>query len=205
MMQPIQERGEKTMAVDTAQPVEPWARRMWTADEYHRMAEVGILHEDDRVELIDGAIVEMSPVGSRHIACINRLSKLLERRIGDTTLVQTQSSIRLSDASEPQPDIAVLRLRADYYADALPTPSDVLLVIEVADTSLPYDQYVKLPRYAEAGIAEVWIVDVARPMVTRYTDPRRTFYANQQHAQRGDALQSGVFPDLLLAVNEICG
>jgi Uma2 family endonuclease len=193
------------MAADTAQPVLTWARRMWTADEYHRMAEVGILHEDDRVELIDGEIVNMSPLGSRHIACVNRLSKLLERRIGDTTIVQTQSSISLADASEPQPDIAVLRLRADYYADVLPSPSDVLLLIEVADTSLNYDQHVKLPRYAEAGIAEVWIVDLGRAMLTRYTDPRQSFYANQQHAQRGDALQSSVLSDLIIAVDEICG
>lgn len=193
------------MAVDTAQPMVTSARRIWTAAEYHRMAEVGILHEDDRVELIDGEIVEISPIGSRHAACVNRLSKLLERRIGDTTIVQTQSPIRLNDASEPQPDMAVLRLRADYYTDALPTPPDVLLVIEVADTSLSYDQHVKLPRYADAGIAEVWIVDVARSMLTRYTDPRRGFYTNQQHAQRGDALQSDVFVDLLLAVDEICG
>ncbi len=193
------------MAADTAQPVLTWARRMWTADEYHRMAEVGILHEDDRVELIDGEIVNMSPLGSRHIACVNRLSKLLERRIGDTTIVQTQSSISLTDASEPQPDIAVLRLRADYYADVLPSPSDVLLLIEVADTSLNYDQHVKLPRYAEAGIAEVWIVDLGRAMLTRYTDPRQIFYANQQHAQRGDVLQSSVLSDLIIAVDEICG
>jgi Uma2 family endonuclease len=193
------------MAVDTAQPGVTWARRTWTADEYHRMAEVGILHEDDRVELIDGEIVNMSPLGSRHIACVNRLSKLLERRIGDTTIVQTQSSIRLNDVSEPQPDIAVLRLRADYYADSLPAPSDVLLVIEVADTSLNYDQHVKLPRYADAAIAEVWIVDVARSMLTCYTDPRQGFYANQRHAQRGDAIPSSVFPNLVLAVDEICG
>lgn len=193
------------MAVDTAQPVVTWARRMWTADEYRRMAEVGILHEDDRVELIDGEIIEMSPIGSKHAACVNRILSVLRQRLGIEFIISVQNPIRLSDASEPQPDIAVLRLRADYYADTLPMPSDVLLVIEVADTSLPYDQHVKLPRYADAGIAEVWIVDVARSMLTRYTDPRQNFYANQQHAQRGDALQSSVFPDLLLAVDEVCG
>jgi len=193
------------MAVDTAQPVVTWARRMWTANEYHRMVEVGILHEDDRVELIDGEIIEMSPIGSKHAACVNRILSVLRQRLGIEFIISVQNPIRLSDASEPQPDIAVLRLRADYYADTLPMPSDVLLVIEVADTSLPYDQHVKLPRYADAGIAEVWIVDVARSMLTRYTDPRQNFYANQQHAQRGDALQSSVFPDLLLAVDEVCG
>ena len=103
MMQSIQEGGEDVMAVDTAKPVVTWARRMWTADEYHRMAEVGILHEDDRVELIDGEIIAMSPLGSRHIACVNRLSKLFERRIGDTTIVQTQSSIRLNMLASRSP------------------------------------------------------------------------------------------------------
>jgi Uma2 family endonuclease len=193
------------MAVDTTQPVVTAARRTWTADEYYRMAEAGILHEDDRVELIDGEIIEMSPIGSKHAACVDRIGKLLERRIGDTTIIRVQGPIRLNDASEPQPDIAVLHLRADYYADALPTPADVLLVVEVADTSLSYDQQVKLPCYAGTGIAEVWIVDVGRAMLTRYTDPRSSFYANQQHAQRGDAIQSSVFPDLLLAVDQVCG
>jgi len=193
------------MAVDTAQPVVTWARRTWTADEYHRMAEVGILHEDDRVELIDGEIVEMSPIGSRHAACVNRIVSVLRQRLGIEFIISVQNPIRLNDASEPQPDIAVLRLRADYYADSLPVPSDVLLVIEVADTSLNYDQHVKLPRYADVAIAEVWIVDVARSMLTCYTDPRQGFYANQRHAQRGDAIPSSVFPNLVLAVDEICG
>lgn len=193
------------MAVDTAQPVVTWARRMWTADEYHHMAEVGILHEDDRVELIDGEIVAMSPIGSRQATCVNRIVSVLQQRVGIEFIMSVQNSICLNDASEPQPDVAVLRSRADYYADPLPMPSDVLLLMEVADTSLNYDQHVKLPRYAEAGIAALWIVDVARSMLTRYTDPRQSFYANQQHAQRGDALQASVLPDLLIPMDEICG
>lgn len=192
------------MAVDTAQPVVTTHRRLWTPDEYHRMAEVGILHEDDRVELIDGEITTMSPIGGRHAACVDRLNMLLVRRIGDTTIVRIQGPIRLNDYSEPQPDIAVLRLRADYYADSLPIPPDVLLVMEVADSSLAYDQHIKLPRYADAGIAEVWIVDLGSAKLTRYTDPRSSFYAAEHHAGRGDAIQSTVFPELLIAVDDVC-
>lgn len=178
-------------------------RRAFTGDEYRRMAEIGLLHEDDRVELIDGAILVMSPQGSRHVACINRLAKMLEQRIGSTTIVQTQSSIRLDDYTEPQPDIAVLRLQADFYASALPGPDDVLLVIEVADTSLAYDKDTKLPRYANAGIAELWIVDLQHDTVFRYTQPHAGFYAETHQARHGDALQSSVLPNLLLAVDEL--
>jgi Uma2 family endonuclease len=181
------------------------ARRMWTADEYHRMAEVSILHEDDRVELIDGEIIQLEPISSRHAACTSRLNKLLHHRLNDDVIISAGNPIRFDQYTEVQPDIAVLHFQSDWYASAHPMPSDVLLIMEVADTSLNYDQHVKLPRYAEAGIAEVWTVNVGRSMLTRYTEPRQSFYATQQHAGRGDAIQSSVFPDLLLAVDEVCG
>ncbi len=180
------------------------SRRRFTMNEYYCMAEAGILHEDDRVELIDGEIIQLEPISSRHAACTSCLNKSLHQQLNDDIIISVGNPIHFDRYTEPQPDIAVLRFQSNWYASAHPIPSNVLLVIEVADTSLNYDQHVKLPRYAEAGIDEVWIVDLGRAMLTRYTDARRGFYANQQHAQRGDALQCSVFPDLLITVDEVC-
>jgi len=143
-------------------------RRLFTAEEYFRMGEAGILQEDDRVELIEGEIVEMSPIGSRHAACVNRLVKLFVREVGDSGIVGAQNPVLLPDYSGPQPDVAVLRLREDFYAEAHPTPGDVLLLIEVSDTTLRYDREVKLPLYALAGILEVWIVDLQNGEILTY-------------------------------------
>jgi len=123
----------------------PLVRHRFTVEEYHRMGQAGILSEDDRVELIEGEIVEMAPVGSRHAACVKRLNALLSRRAGGRALVSVQDPIRLGEHSEPQPDLALLKPREDFYAAAHPGPEDVLLVIEVAETSLEYDREVKLP------------------------------------------------------------
>lgn len=120
-------------------------RRFFDAGEYHRMVEAGILREDDRVELIEGEILEMSPIESRHAGCVNRLNKLLVQKVGDATIVHIQNPVRLPNGSEPEPDLALLRLREDFYAEALPTPEDILLLIEVSDTTLEYDCEVKLP------------------------------------------------------------
>ncbi|MCS6938649.1 MAG: Uma2 family endonuclease [Roseiflexaceae bacterium] len=146
-------------------------RYRFTVDAYARLREAGVLYEDDRVELIDGEIREMSPVGARHVSLVNRLNALLVRLAGDSAIVSVQNPIRLDEYNEPQPDLALLRPREDAYLDALATPEDVLLVIEVADTSLAYDQQEKLPRYARAGIAEVWLVDAGRQIIEQYTMP----------------------------------
>ena len=178
-------------------------RRAWTVDEYERMAEAGILTEDDRVELIEGEIVQMSPIGSRHAACVNRVAAWLQRKIGQDTIISVQNPIRLNDYTEPQPDIAVLRLQADFYAPAHPTPADVLLVIEVAETSLAYDRDVKLPRYAEAQIPEVWLIDLAGATVTHYAQPRNGVYADVHPAQRGEVLIARTFPNVLVPVDDL--
>src|SRR5437763_8245671 len=119
-------------------------KRYFNVDEYHRMAEAGILSEDDRVELIEGEIVEMSPIGVRHNACIDRLNALLNRYATPSAIVRVQGSVRLSDLSEPQPDIALLRFRDDFYGSGQPGTGDILLLIEAADSSLGYDRGVKL-------------------------------------------------------------
>jgi Uma2 family endonuclease len=125
------------------------------------MAEAGIFTEDDRVELIEGEVVAMSPIGPRHAACVRKLARLIRDRVSSTAaIVDVQDPIRLSEHSEPLPDISILRPRDDFYADGHPGPEDVLVLLEVADASVMYDRNTKLPLYARAGIAEVWLVDL---------------------------------------------
>jgi Uma2 family endonuclease len=145
-------------------------RRRFTVEQYHRMAEAGIFADGDRVELIEGEIIEMIPIGSRHAAWVDRLNDLLTSAIERRAIVRVQSPIWLGSHSEPQPDLAVLRRRADFYLDAHPQPGDVHLVIEVADTSADFDRTVKIPLYGRMGIPEAWLVDIARMSFAR---PRR--------------------------------
>ena len=128
-------------------------RRRFTVHEYHRMAEAGILHEDDRVELIEGELIEMAAIGTRHFTCVNGLNRFLVRSVGDEAIVSVQNPVRLDEYGEPQPDLAVIRPRD--YRESLPMPEDVLLLIEVSDTTLAYDRGVKLPMYARKGMREV--------------------------------------------------
>jgi Uma2 family endonuclease len=127
-------------------------RRVFSVDDYYRMVEVGLLKEDERVELIEGEVIRMSPIGSRHAACVARLTKLFSRLAGDGAIVWVQNPVRLNDFSEPQPDVALLKPRADFYAGAHPAAADVLLIVEVSDTTIGYDRQVKVPLYARGGM-----------------------------------------------------
>jgi Uma2 family endonuclease len=131
----------------------------FTVAEYHRMAEAGILGEDSRVELIRGQIVDMAPIGAPHLGMVNRLTRLLPSVLSGRGLLSVQNPVRLNDGSEPEPDVVVLRPRTDDYETATPCPSDVLLLIEVADSNLDDDRGIKAPLYAEDGVAECWIVN----------------------------------------------
>ncbi|HEX8599483.1 MAG TPA: Uma2 family endonuclease [Chloroflexia bacterium] len=164
------------------------SRRHFTVEEYDKMGEAGILAEDDRVELIDGEIIEMSPIGSHHAACVTRLNMLLTRLADHNLIVTVQNPIRLNDDSEPQPDLALLKFRTDFYSDQLPTPSDILLVVEVADSSIEYDRMFKVPRYARDGIPEVWLVDLSRDTIEGYSRPLTAGYQVTWQKKRGDAL-----------------
>lgn len=148
-------------------------RRRFDVEEYHRMAEAGILSEDDRVELIDGEIVEMSPIGSAHQAVVDRLTRMLVNFAAQNYIVRPQGPIRLDEHGEPQPDLSLLRYREDFYEREHPGPRDTLLLIEVSETSLEYDRSVKLPLYAGAEVPEVWIVDLAAGRIEIYADPCR--------------------------------
>jgi Uma2 family endonuclease len=180
-------------------------RWQFTVADFARMVEAGILAEDDRVELIDGEVRAMSPIGPRHVAIVNRLNALMSRQLADNAIVSVQNPIQLTDYTEPQPDIAVLRPREDFYARALPLPEDVLLVVEVAETSLEYDREEKLPRYAQVGIPEVWLIDVERETVTQYTQPDGMHYRHEQSLARGQRLVSVSVSTLRLSVDDIFG
>ena len=181
------------------------ARRAFTTDEFHRMAEAGILSEDDRVELIDGEIVQMSPIGSSHAACVDRLNALFTRRLGKRVIVRVQSPIVLGRHSEPQPDLAVLKPRADFYAEKHPGTSDVLLVIEVADRSGAYDRTTKLALYARAGIPETWLIDVPRAQMEVYRRPTLRGYRERQQVARGQHVSAAAFPRTSFRVHDILG
>lgn len=180
-------------------------KRRFTVEEYYQMAKAGILSEDERVELLEGEIVEMAPIGSRHAACVKRLNHLLSQQVGGRALVSVQDPIRLGPHSEPQPDLALLRPRLDYFAQAHPGPQDVYLVIEVGETSADFDREVKGPLYARAGIPEVWLVDLSEERVEVYREPTPQGYRVIQQVRRGERLTLTMFPDLDLAVDAILG
>ncbi|MGH9305152.1 MAG: Uma2 family endonuclease [Acidimicrobiales bacterium] len=177
-------------------------RRAWTVEEYHRMAETGLLSEDDRVELLGGEIVEMSPIGARHARCVDRLNALLVPPSHRRAIVRVQGPVRLSETSEPQPDIALLRWREDFYPE-LPRPADVLLLIEVADTSLATDRAVKLPLYADARVPEVWLVNLAARAVERHAGPSRGGYSESSILAPGESIAVPSPGGFTLAVSDI--
>jgi Uma2 family endonuclease len=177
----------------------------FTAEDYHRMAEAGILGEDDRVELIEGQIVEMPPIGSPHSGTVTFLTGRLSRALGDRGIVSVQNPIRLSDISEPQPDVAILHPRRDFYRSSHPRPEDVLLLIEVAETSVDFDRSVKLPLYARVGIPEYWLVDLERGVLEVYRSPQEDRYAGVQELAARARVAPASLPDVELDVGEILG
>ncbi len=183
----------------------PLAAHRFTVDEYHRMGEAGVLHEDDRVELLDGQIVQMTPIGVRHAACVNRLNALITGLTGTRATVSIQNPLILGEHEEPQPDVAVLRYRADGYQTGHPRALDTLLVVEVADTSLAYDRDVKIPLYARAGIPEAWLVDLTTDRIAVYREPHAGRYGHLRSAGPGDMLTPVHLPDVTLAVTDILG
>jgi Uma2 family endonuclease len=163
-----------------------------TVEQYYRMAEAGYFSPEQRVELINGEIIYMSPIGRKHGSCVARLQRLFQR-IFDRNLIEdgiiwTQNSIAIDQNSEPQPDIAILKFRDDFYEEQLPTPDDILLIIEVADSTISYDRNVKIPLYGSFGIIEAWIVDVNKRTLTRYTQPSKTGYGSSEVFTVNDAI-----------------
>lgn len=159
-------------------PMESWLpRHRITVDEYYRMAEVGLLAQDARVELIEGEIFDMAPIGSRHGGIVSRLDHRLIHAIGDGAIARVQQPLRLSRSSEPQPDLAIVRVREDFYTRSHPTASDVLLIVEVSETTFRYDQRIKAPLYARHGIPELWIIDLEHLQMHLLRSPQGETYA----------------------------
>jgi len=175
-----------------------YRRHRYSVEDYERMGQAGILGEDDRVELIEGEIIDMPPIGSPHGGSVNRIAQKLTLAVGDRALVATQNPLRLDDFSEPQPDIALLKPREDFYAARHPGPEDVLMVIEVAETSVRYDRDKKLPLYARAGIPEVWLVDLPGRALYICRSPGRGGFAEIAKAGDLSALSPALMPDCVL-------
>jgi Uma2 family endonuclease len=181
-------------------------RRRFTADEYLAMGEAGILRAEDRVELIDGDIVAMSPIGRRHVAVVSRLTRTFIERLGDRAIVQPQGSLRLDWSTEPQPDLALLRPRDDFYATgARPTPDDILLLVEIADSSLRYDLTVKAALYARHGIREYWVIDLNSDTLIRHTDPAGDAYSSVQPIMTATPFAPFALPHAAMNLTDILG
>jgi len=179
-------------------------RRSFTVEDYHRMARAGIFREDDRVELLEGEILEVAPIGSRHAACVARLTALFAQ-VQVKGIVWVQNPIHLSEHSEPQPDLTLLRPRPDFYAQTHPGPGDIFLVVEVAETSVEVDRDVKVPLYARAGIPEVWLVDLSGECIEVFQRASPQGYLEVRRVWHGDRLAPRAFPDLDLAAHDLLG
>src|SRR5262249_52216070 len=180
-------------------------KKLFTVDEYYRMADAGILTEDDRVELIDGEIIEISPIGNRHQACVNRANTFFNEAFGRAAIVSNQSPLRLSNYTEPVPDVIVLKPAPDFYASRERRPGDVFLVVEVSDTTLRYDKNLKLPRYAAAGVAEVWIEDLRNDLLLVYRDPGEKGFKTSLILHRGDSISPLAFPKVTFKIDDLIG
>jgi len=180
--------------------------RRFTLEEYHRLGEVGILHEDERVELIDGEIVPMTPIGPPHASVVARLIALLSPRFGRRAIVWPQNPVTLPrQQSEFQPDIVLLRSRADFYRERHPGPADALLVVEVMDSSAARDRWVKLPIYARGGVREVWLVDLKAGALEVHRRPSAGVYATRRVLHRRDSVSPRAFPRDRLTVASLIG
>ena len=180
-------------------------RHRFTVEDFARLGEAGIFAADDRVELIDGEIRDMTPIGQPHAWMVNRLTRRLVMRLDDRAYVSVQNPLRLDGHTEPLPDLVVARGGEDDYADRHLEAGDVLLVIEVADSSLRYDRAEKMPRYGRSGIPEAWLVDVTGGAVTLYTTPGAGGYASEQVFRPGAEIASTTVAGLRVTVDEIVG
>jgi Uma2 family endonuclease len=180
-------------------------RYRFSVDDYHRMAEAGVFRGHPRVELLEGDVFVMTPIGNRHAACVDRLTLLFCKAFGEIAQVRTQGPVRLSDSSEPEPDLLLLKPRADFYATAHPVASDVLLLVEVMDTSADYDRGKKLVLYAREGVGEVWLVDLNRELVEAYRRPVGEVYTENRVVPRGLSVAPGAFPEAVFRVDAILG
>ena len=186
-----------------APPVARFERFRLSRDRYHQMIESGIFGEDERIELIEGGLVTMSPIGAEHSGIVDQLSEILVDQLARRAVVKVQGPIQLDDHSEPEPDVVLSKPRRDYYKRSLPQPADVLLVIEVADSSLAYDRTVKMPLYAQAGIAEAWIINLIDRWIEVYRDPSPAGYTTMLKILPGRTITPQAFADVIVVVDDL--
>jgi Uma2 family endonuclease len=180
-------------------------RKRFTVDEYYRMAEVGILDPDDRVELIEGEIIQMSPIGDRHAGCVNRATDLITNLFRGRAIVTVQNPVRLNKFNEPQPDLTLCKWRADFYSSHHPRPDEILLAVEVADTTLRKDLELKLPIYARLGIVELWIEDLPHNRILIFRNPEGDQYQTRLTAANSDTLSVLAFQDVIIKAEQLLG
>lgn len=167
------------------------------------MVDAGILREGDRVELIYGEVLAMSPIGPPHGASVDRATRFMMKAVGDKAIVRIQGSVRLDEYSEPQPDVVLLRPKEDFYYSAHPGPSDILLIVEVAESSLAYDRKIKARLYAETGIAEYWVADLKNDRLFAYSEPHEKAYRVVREFQRGDSVAPQLLPECSIKVGDL--
>ncbi len=177
----------------------------FSVEEFNKLGEVGIFDENDRVELLDGEIIVMSPIGSEHAATVLRMGWYFQQRLGEQVLTSTQNPTVIDEFSEPQPDLMLLKLKADFYKRAHPRPDDILLLVEVSDTTLGYDRGPKLRKYAECGVREVWIVNLKKATIEQFCSPSLSEYAISQNYRRGESIALTAFPEVTFQVDELIG
>lgn len=178
-------------------------KRRFNVDEYYRMADAGIFAPGERVELIDGEIVRMEPIGSLHASCVTRLMRILMMGLAEKCDVRVQCPVRLGDFSEPEPDIAVVRSRSDDYAEGHPMPADVLLIVEVAHSTVDFDRELKARLYAEARVTEYWVVSLPEERIEVFREPHEGRYHKISAHRRDEVLHAMAFPEIDLPVSEV--
>ncbi len=177
-------------------------RKQFTVEEYYKLGELGMLR-DGRTELIDGDIIYMAPMGTRHLSCVGRLLKMFFNTLGDRATILSQTPVRLNGRLEPEPDVSILKPRADCYIDIHPQPQDVYLLIEVSVTTVDHDRNVKSVRYGRAGVIELWIIDIEAQLVEVYRNPNANGYESIQQFRPGESISPLAFSDIVISVDEI--
>jgi Uma2 family endonuclease len=180
-------------------------KKLFTVNDYYSMAEAGIIGPDERVELVEGEIIQMSPIGHRHGVRVVRASTMFFEAFGRKAVISTQGTLRLNKRTEFEPDLVVFKPRADFYVSGRAKPADVLLVVEMADSSLSSDRKIKIPLYAAAGIPEVWIQDIENDLLLVYRDPREENYATSLELQRNESVSPNAFPEIRFSIDDLFG
>jgi Uma2 family endonuclease len=180
-------------------------RKIFTVRDYHKMIDAGVFVGNSDYELIEGEIVKKMTQGDYHIACINRLTRIFSRNCGDEVILSIQNAVVISDVSEPEPDVALLKFREDFYASSKAKAEDVLLLIEVSDSTVKYDRTVKMKIYAEAEVAEIWLVNLPRQILEVHLEPEKGKYKVVKKYEKNETVAPKLLPDVKIKVSDIIG